>query len=681
MTVVDVQKLESNPSASVIHEVLSGLDKRDDHLSLVEILSIIKTVAPVYPSLRHETMDVLVKLISADFSFIAQLTSFTSALEEKQAERRIYKALIADVVRKKYRWLLSYMNQCSCRRIQGNEVKALLFGSKLFNVISTEMDVIEYLRHLADQWRFALAEMTKEDLRRRGTQVAEFLMAMFTLHPVLSRDIIIEELFLATTDSFQSLKVIIDSSTPLNRQKLMKNLVFPYLDMHASSDNYQSIYSILKGLTVECCTDAFYMLRLNRWILMECAVRLLSAESSAQLLGALIQMFARADPALDEKVCQLIIIVLNHAPDAQLKWKIGTDSKFLDGVTSRLMQKDRLVRERTMFIAKSVSNNELKYESDFEIKVPDLQLPDDHSAIDFGNLKRASTSSYNDSTNSSLSINRNEIASLSIDSDDDDYGDDDMDREIVFLKDLVIEFASLDNKKRTSPVSLLKRTIKLIRQKKDFPSEVSYYSTGLLSSVACLNNDLDESHFEEARINALVSILVTTPNKVTELLRIFFTSELSLQQKMSLLSSVGLSARELRGHDDKSIVKPKYDFPTSRLPWDKPAAALTENIQKAYDQDVSLEKVVWKSKKLQSDKQAVTKENNFRQYAGLFFYPLVHAWLDGIDLGTFDELFKSHYLMTLHIVYSCAYPVHDYDVMTDLMNEVAASANRQGIKI
>ncbi|QLQ80213.1 hypothetical protein HG537_0D02140 [Torulaspora globosa] len=678
MVNADIELLKNNPNASVFHTVLKSLNKRDELVSLVEILTIIKTVVPIYPSLGQESRRILLSLISKNFSFIAQLVSFTSSLPEKQAEKRIYKSLIVDLIAENRECLLNYLNQCVGSKILYNDMKALLFGSKLFNSISTEMDIIDYLRLLREHWRYLLTNISDDDMIQCGNRLGELLITMLTLHPVITRVIMAEEFFLATSESFKLLRIIVANSTLLNRQKLLKNLIYPYLDVHATRQNCQSVYSILKELAVGDFVAESYILSLNSAVLLECTVRILSPSSSARLLRLLLEMFAKVDTASDEKVCQILVMIFKNSSNSDLKNQTGTDAKFLDGVTARLMHKDHIVRERTMFLAKVVSNGGVKYDSDFVIEIPDLKLSDEHLPIDFGGL----STSISDPPSTSRSPNQLSINnSFSVDSDDDDSDYDENGREIVFLKDLVLDFASLRNNKRISPVSLLKLTVKLIRQKKDFPSEVSYYSTGLLSSIACLNNDLDEPHFEQTRINALVSILVVTPDKITELLRIFFTSELSLQQKMSILSSFGLSARELRGFDDKSIAKPQYDFPTNRLPWDKPESASIDDHKLTHDQDLSMQKVVWKSKKLTKSYRKEPMQNRFRRYAGLFFYPLAQAWLDGINLGTFDELFKSHYLMTLNIIYRCADPVHDYNNMTEFMNEVLAGATQQGIKI
>lgn len=277
------------------------------------------------------------------------------------------------------------------------------------------------------------------------------------------------------------------------------------------------------------------------------------------------------------------------------------------------------------------------------------------------------------------------VQSLTLDCSDSDDEDENDEREIVkrivFLKDLMKEYEKTGESRKAPLIPLLKQTVKLIRQKADFQLEVGYYAQGILSSIVCLNNEFDEPLFEQWRINALASILVVLPEKVSGAINILFNSELSLQQRMSLLSALGLSARELRGLDDPTIVKPKFDFPTNRLPWDDQShhnSRLVE-VQESTSM-IKKTKTVWKSRKLGKDREKGT-QNRFRKYAGLFFYPLAHGWLNGIDVGTYNQLFKSHYLTTLRIIYSCANPVHDFESMTELMNHIISSAIEEGIPL
>ena len=211
--------------------------------------------------------------------------------------------------------------------------------------------------------------------------------------------------------------------------------------------------------------------------------------------------------------------------------------------------------------------------------------------------------------------------------DSDDESDEEPQRDILFIKDLLLEFENAE-KNDWSPLKLLKDTVKLIRQKKDFPTEVGFYSVSLLTNISALSNTFDEKGFEEWKVNAIVSILVICPEKIIDLYHILFSNELSIQQRMIILTAASLSARELRGLQDDIVIKPKYDFPTERLPWDKPIKQqpLANKIQDVTD--IVSEQTVWRSRKLDTI-TTTKKENRFRKHATQFFYPLAHAWLNG----------------------------------------------------
>lgn len=222
--------------------------------------------------------------------------------------------------------------------------------------------------------------------------------------------------------------------------------------------------------------------------------------------------------------------------------------------------------------------------------------------------------------------------------------------------------------------------MKLIRQKKDFPTEVGFYSVSLLTNISALSNTFDEKGFEEWKVNAIVSILVICPEKIIDLYHILFSNELSIQQRMIILTAASLSARELRGLQDDIVIKPKYDFPTERLPWDKPIKQqpLANKIQDVTD--IVSEQTVWRSRKLDTI-TTTKKENRFRKHATQFFYPLAHAWLNGIDLGSFDRLFKKHYIDVLRMVLTCSTPHYELDSMKSLMYQIIEDAVKHGIPI
>ncbi|KAG0667743.1 telomere binding protein [Maudiozyma exigua] len=278
-----------------------------------------------------------------------------------------------------------------------------------------------------------------------------------------------------------------------------------------------------------------------------------------------------------------------------------------------------------------------------------------------------------------------------IEESDSDDEDDELEQEIldiVFLKDLLEMYVKFGRGTSGDQIPLLKRTTQLVRQKESLPLEVNYYAPPLLTHISSINNNREEEGFEQSRINALVAILVVIPEHVESLYKILFNSELSIQQRISLLSSLALSARELRGLDDKQIHKPHYDFPSQRLPWDDGHSAVKQIeeipvLDKITGFGISEGTTVWKSQKLaiQDKMNSGQHKNRFRSVASSYFYPLVHGWKNGINLGSFDQLFKSHYVSTLRIIHNCAYPVHDFETMTYELDQIITEAQAQGIPI
>lgn len=630
----------------VVEEIATSRDALD----VVTIMTLLKKVIPFFPSLNSTTRLQLRRMIAHSFPFLCNMVSFIAAMPKDLQESRIYKEVLIEVL-KKESCLKGYIVD-SKGKLERNTLKSVFFGSKLFNVLVPELGMMEYLELLEFQWTGVF-----DKLLSQTSIYGELLSSMLILHPTLSPDLTFGRLILAGDDHFECFQKIVSTSTLLDQQRLLK-LFLSYLQMHTNLENCRNVFAVLKRLPLHKVINLDTVLNLNSQILQEVVLRLLPREQNTGIALELTRKFAEAQTE-DEKVCWLFVIMLRHKMDPAEKKALSRNSIFLDAVTKRLGHEDAAMRERTMYIAKLVSNGELEYESEFTINIPDLDLSEPH-IIDYKALQESEAAQTRPS-NSPVQ----DIVTLTL-SDDSEA--------TVFIKDLLKKYEGNDRKHL---VPLLQLTVKLLRQKKDFPLEVNYYSSALLPHLVSLTNALEEPQFEHWRINSLVSLLVVTPEVVQLLLRILFTSEHSLQQRLSLLSSMSLAARELRGESNGSVVvKPQYDFPTRRLPWDKPTQGLIEKKPKPGS---AMSKTVWRSKKLDKESRPSTIPNHFRKHARSFFYPLAQGWFNGIELGNFDKLFKSHYIQTLTIIYQCSYPHADYDQMTETMLQVTRSALQEGI--
>ncbi|CAI4063492.1 hypothetical protein SUVZ_07G3340 [Saccharomyces uvarum] len=693
---MDLETLKHGAHSDQIHEVLRQLETcSDEPANLETSMVLIKFVLPVYPSLLEKTKMILRRLVSKSFTFLAQLVTFSTTLDGRGGmnETRIYQEFLEDVISLEPGCLSCYLNACTASNVNRNSVKAFFFGSKIFNLLANQIDIAKYLEYLRLQWKFVLENNDIVKTNPDGF-LGEWLLSTFLLSPALATDIFMDELFLFEENYFSSFQKIVSSSSPLDQKRLVTKFLIPYVQAHLAEVNINDVRKILRRFDLNKIMSLTVLLEIQSLPLKEIIIRLIDNGTSVKVANALINQFADfADDDVDAKTCELLVLLTVYNLNKNQKEDISHSSQFLNGVTKHLGSNKREARERAMFIAKLLSDNELKYESDFKIDLPYLKFENngDDEIINFQSLKNPSVfNTHVEVKNNKIIEISSRIQSLTMgdgDSDDENYDDDDDDdddecvKRIVFLKDLMREYESTGESRKARVIPLLKQTVKLVRQKAHFPLEVGYYVQGILSSLACLNNEFDESLFEQWRINALVSVLVVLPEKVTGAMKILFNSELSLQQRMSLLSALGLSARELRGLDDPTVIKPKFDFPTDRLPWD---SQIHGNATLAEVQESSSlmkeTKTVWKSRKLGTGQEKGT-QNLFRKYANLFFYPLAHGWLNGIEVGTYNQLFKSHYLTTLRIIYSCANPVHDFEAMTQLMDQVVSQAIEEGVPL
>lgn len=645
--------LHGECDGQTVSRVVEEIATSNASLDIVAIMTMVKKVLPFFPSLDTKSRLYLTKMISLSFPFLCQIVSFVGAMPGDQQEARIYKEVLLEVLQNE-NWLLNYIKQCKTKLEWGN-LRSVIFGSKLFNVLAPDIDMLAYLELLKTQWSLVF-----DHPALAKTAYGDLLTSMLVLHSTLSPDVIFGQLVLTDDHHLECFKLIASSAKLFDQQRLI-SFFLSYLQMHTNFKNYHNALAVLEKLPLHKSVGLEMILHLNSLILQELVLRLLPQIENPSLVLELTRQFADAQEE-DENICQLFVIMLRHKMNSVEKKDLSRNASFLDAVTKRLGGEDAALRERTMYIAKLVSDGELKYESDFVIVIPDLNLAAAHK-IDYEALKEAEAAVVRQP----LSLSH-DVVGLTLS---------DNSEPVVFLKDLIKKYESNDKKQL---VPLLQLTVKLLRQKKNFPLEVAYYSTTLLPQLATLNNAQEESQFEHWRINALVSLLVVTPEAGGTLQRILFTSELSLQQRMSLLSALGLAARELRGEDNGSlVVRPQYDFPTRRLPWDKP----TQNaIEKKSEPESALSRTVWRSKKL--DKKAGPSNintNRFKKHAQTFFYPLAQGWFRGIQLGTYDKLFKTHYLKTLTIIYECSYPHADYEQMTETMLQVTKQALEQGITL
>ncbi|CEP60583.1 Tel2p LALA0_S01e14224g [Lachancea lanzarotensis] len=659
-----IDLLKSQPSANDIKECLHVLGK-DKSLDLEGAAVIVKYVIPIFPSLPKAVQNEVLDLFQNEFNLVTHTLNLIDMLQGKP-EAKIYKDFLLDALEHKPGALSHYICH-SKSTLEVQIVKSTFFGSKILNSLGKDADILSFALMLRAQIEYIF----DHDENLTDKIYADFLVAFLSLHEGFCINLLFGDVVLTGPEHFRKFLQLLHGGSVLCRTRLFKSLV-KYLDTMTAHNSAPSIYNILRTIGH---IDIQYesLIDLKNPLLKAILIKTMDESEQLSLYRYLMGFFGRQDFPEDATTCILLAIIFENLP-SKVKLNISSDTLFLDAVTRRLSSQDAVVRERTMWIAKEVTNGGLEYESDFKITVPKFQVPESNTIV--------YTLLTKHQKNQAIELRPSEMApemkitdlKLSESHEDEDG------YKIVFLKDLVREFEQ-EEKNGSDRVRLLQATVRLVRQKRDFVLEVQTYSSQLLTMICLLNNSLDEQQFQEWKVNALVSIMVAVPEKVGQLVQILFGHELSLQQRITILSVMSLSARELRGINDNFIVKPQTDFPTKRLPWDQSKQeAITDEVSK--HKSLSNNQTVWRSRKLDKAGEASPRQiNRFQKFAPKFFYPLAHGWLNGIDMGTYDVMFKKHYLSTMQLILSAAHPHYEFNSMYTLMCSVLENAVKSGFPL
>jgi telomere length regulation protein len=141
----------------------------------------------------------------------------------------------------------------------------------------------------------------------------------------------------------------------------------------------------------------------------------------------------------------------------------------------------------------------------------------------------------------------------------------------VYIHTLISSLTSSD----PSTITLALRTApSLIRRKATFGTELSSSLDALASALLNLSEGMSKPAQQSHRLSALIALVVASPERMGPwLCAMYFEGDVSLVQRATLLSAIGLGVRELAGYstvdtDEKSRGEGKGDasFPSKRLP-------------------------------------------------------------------------------------------------------------------
>lgn len=247
----------------------------------------------------------------------------------------------------------------------------------------------------------------------------------------------------------------------------------------------------------------------------------------------------------------------------------------------------------------------------------------------------------------------------------------------VYVKTL-LEYLSSDSYEQH--YSALHHGRSLIYRKAEFGSEVSQYAPELLVLLAGLGDKFNIRNFAELRQGIMTAIVVVDPTRAEIVANLALTGDLSLFQRMSLMSTLVLAAQELASYKGTQEPVSKL-LPTSQhnsfvsdvdLLVNSVQNTLVVDTRDKLTEELSEElggpKVLRVSKRLQKQGEPAkpTGVNKFAKVAArYFFFPLaVHR---PRRAGAYTPMLHAHIIKTLGLLVYYAYPSND---MPDMVAEM-----------
>lgn len=138
----------------------------------------------------------------------------------------------------------------------------------------------------------------------------------------------------------------------------------------------------------------------------------------------------------------------------------------------------------------------------------------------------------------------------------------------VYIRDLIAGLRDEENYDRHTLA--LSTAASLIRRKANFGTEVTDHLDELATILTGLQDNLELEDFAQQRQQALIAVLLAKPAQMAQwFARSFFAGDYSLTQRIAMLTTLGLGARELAGIKDSStedLLPPAPSFPSKALP-------------------------------------------------------------------------------------------------------------------
>lgn len=158
----------------------------------------------------------------------------------------------------------------------------------------------------------------------------------------------------------------------------------------------------------------------------------------------------------------------------------------------------------------------------------------------------------------------------------------------VYIRDLITYLRDIDNYDRQKLA--LSTAAPLIRRKANFGTEVSSHAEELATLLVGLQDKYDIEDFQEMRLQGMISVLIALPLKMGQWFsKTFFDGDYSISQRSSVLTTLGLGARELAGFgkEDSALTSSK-PLPAATQP-SFPSKTLDSKMHAIYSRHKAIE--------------------------------------------------------------------------------------------
>jgi telomere length regulation protein len=302
----------------------------------------------------------------------------------------------------------------------------------------------------------------------------------------------------------------------------------------------------------------------------------------------------------------------------------------------------------------------------------------------------------------------------------------------VYIRQLLEYFKAPDGDDQYDKLDIaLKTAARLILEKSKYGNEVKVHAKDLAKALVQFKDNFDFPDYHKHRTQALVVLVGTQPEIAPYIVDLFYTADISINDRLLLLTSLSLGARFVNGFTDTVDVKPmemkklpaavaarfndlnigtksltgtrltgtsglldlnnQSALPAGDASEDgvtaQPLNSVSSDLQQTLLSPTIAEsresealngpKVLRVSSSLQKQRQGQTNTtittNHFSKVAHLFIFPLIDSWWKagtGIMAGSFSSIIQAHYFKTLALLLYTAAP--SAPKLTDMTSELLA---------